>query len=429
LYKFTTTAGATTQSVVFNTTGQYVDISSDLNLKLYDTEKKLITVEEYDKLYGYKDSNTDRRISVTLAAAPKVIAQDKDYIYLLTNVNITGAVDIHSASLASLNHLTLVQKVSKAQGEKAGKAYVPKTTASYIYDAADQFDIDDAKDAGAALARVYTNNAQVRAIDGVLYVSYLDGGKVHVYEVKLNTHGRSEALSELANNQKHVKYDLYTATKGEDTDKDATSYAIDTDGAVWIVDDGEIKKSVKAKDFETLYEVDSKIDKLDVYNEGNLIAWSSDSDRYTTITEGKKQTTDDALVVDPNVNADKFKTGFDATTKKYYKDGALVTNAWVSDAGKWYFVDENSTAKTGWYKNAQGTYYYLQADGAMLTGWFKDPADGNWYYLDPVNTSGAMKTGWFQDTTGTWYFTDGSGKMLSNQYVGGYWLNGSGAWV
>ena len=54
--------------------------------------------------------------------------------------------------------------------------------------------------------------------------------------------------------------------------------------------------------------------------------------------------------------------------------------------------------------------------------------DGSsWYYLGGKE-DGSMKTGW-QFINGKWYYMNGDGAMLSNQWVGNYWVDGSGAWT
>ena len=152
-----------------------------------------------------------------------------------------------------------------------------------------------------------------------------------------------------------------------------------------------------------MYTCDRSIDKLDVYDENNLIAWSSDGDVYTTVAEGKKQTDEDA-----GVDTDKkddttpvVKAGWDKNadgTWTFYKDGAKVTG-WLNDKGTWYYLDAAGTMKTGW----------VQA--------------GSWYYL---NASGAMQTGWLLDGS-TWYYLNANGSMAANTTVDGYVLGANGA--
>ena len=65
----------------------------------------------------------------------------------------------------------------------------------------------------------------------------------------------------------------------------------------------------------------------------------------------------------------------------------------------------------------------MDSSGAMATGWVKDGS--TWYYMD---SSGAMKTGWV-NWNGSWYYLKSSGAMAANEYISGYWLDGSGKWI
>ena len=106
----------------------------------------------------------------------------------------------------------------------------------------------------------------------------------------------------------------------------------------------------------------------------------------------------------------------------YYFDasGYMVTG-WEKISGLWYFFEDNGAMATGW-KNAAGVWYYLDADGTMTTGWKN--VSGTWYYMDG---NGAMVTGWKQ-LGNYWYYFKGSGAMASNEWVGNYYLDASGAW-
>ena len=129
--------------------------------------------------------------------------------------------------------------------------------------------------------------------------------------------------------------------------------------------------------------------------------------------------------------------------KWYYRkaDGTFATG-WIQDGGLWYYLDANGVMATGWLQ-VGGTWYYLKSSGAMATGWLQ--VGGTWYYLKSsgamatgwlqvsgtwyyYHSSGAMATGWLQ-VGGTWYYFYASGAMAANAWVGGYYLNSSGAWV
>ncbi len=138
----------------------------------------------------------------------------------------------------------------------------------------------------------------------------------------------------------------------------------------------------------------------------------------------------------------------------YYEDGQAVKGGWELIGGEWYhFEKSGKMTNTKWFQDADGTWYMLNQShkgeyGAMLTGWQKDggdwyyfaksgamqsgwaKVDGEWYLLNAKHdgTFGKMLTGW-QQVGGKWYYMDASGEMASNEWVGRYWVNGSGVWT
>ncbi|NGM17889.1 hypothetical protein GMI70_07795 [Eggerthellaceae bacterium zg-893] len=138
----------------------------------------------------------------------------------------------------------------------------------------------------------------------------------------------------------------------------------------------------------------------------------------------------------------------------YYKDGQQVKNGWELIGGEWYhFEKSGKMTNTKWFQDADGEWYLLNQShkgsyGAMLAGWQK--VDGGWYYM---GSDGAMESGWVKDkgawyllntkhdgtfgkmltgwqqVGGKWYYMDASGAMASNEWVGRYWVNGSGVWT
>jgi glucan-binding YG repeat protein len=158
------------------------------------------------------------------------------------------------------------------------------------------------------------------------------------------------------------------------------------------------------------------------------------------------------------------KNGWQKVSGKwhFYQSG-IKTIGWLSDNGKWYYLDTNGVMKTGWlFLNSK--WYYLDSAGAMKTGWLYDRT---WYYLNPsgdmakgwikdhgvryyLGKSGAMKTGWIKEGAnwyllgpsgamqtgwskqdGVWYYLAGNGVMLTgwlrNLGPDWYYLNESGA--
>lgn len=368
-----------------NEKGDYVDVSNLANIYAFSTTKgKVVKVSEFD------DKDDDANLEVKLAAAPEFLAQDKDYIYVKTNVNVydtdSTAIGTSTSTQAAadgsslISHRTYIQKISKAQGDKKDDAYVPKTVASYEVTKGefDCDDADDAKDAIAAATDYTVVGDKLLAIkktaDNVEVTSFnLKKDKVKFLNIKANA---------------DEKVDVYFVEKDDSDDQDVDSdsdhaYSKDVNGNVWLVNDGKIYKFAN-NEFTKVYNTDSSLDSLSVYDEKNLIAWENEGDIYTTVNEGTAQTAADAAVVTPP--AVTVKAGW-----------AQLTD------GTWNFNDATGTKVTSKWVNVGGAWYYLKADGVMATGWLND--------------------------NGTWYYLAGSGAMLANTTVDGYKLGASGAWI
>ncbi|WP_146048326.1 N-acetylmuramoyl-L-alanine amidase family protein, partial [Lactonifactor longoviformis] len=88
----------------------------------------------------------------------------------------------------------------------------------------------------------------------------------------------------------------------------------------------------------------------------------------------------------------------------------------------WYYLKGNGSMATGW-QLIGNTWYYLKGNGAMVTGW--QLIGSTWYYL---RDNGAMATGWIQ-LGNTWYYLKSSGSMASDEWIGNYYVDKSGAWI
>lgn len=98
------------------------------------------------------------------------------------------------------------------------------------------------------------------------------------------------------------------------------------------------------------------------------------------------------------------------------KKGRQVKDAWISDNGNWYYVNDRGFRATGWKMQTDGNYYYLDnSTGVMRTGWIY--VGDMWYYM---GTNGIMKTGWLEQNK-KWYYLAPSGQMIANQsmYING----------
>ena len=414
-YKYTATTGAGAEysgnhnPVGFvNESGKYIDVAQTANLYVYNGAGRTVKISEYNK---EKDG-----VEVSFVEA-EAIAQDKDYIYTVTTVDV-------KLKDGKSTQQTFLQKISKAQGEKKDGAYLPKSVTSYQVDSKIYADGDVTTAANLLVDKkdgkysVVENGYQVK--NGNLYVTTVNdaGDSVKVYTIKL----KKSKIDTTDKNYKNV--DTYVAIKDDDNDQDivsSDSYAIDSEGTTWALDKGKLYKFTGSK-FELVYTCDRSLDRLDVYNEGNLVIWEEDGDVFASVNKGKSSSDEDNK--DEDKNEEVVKAGWEKNadgTWSYYNNGAKATG-WLNLNGTWYYLDANGIMKTGWL-NLNGTWYYLESSGAMKTGWLN--LNGTWYYLQ---SSGAMKTGWLNDN-GTWYYLNASGAMLSNTTVGGYRLGANGAWI
>ncbi len=464
-----------------NESGKYIDTSYRANLYVYNARKgKATLIEKYGKVYR------DEALKLNLKEM-KALAQDKDNIYALTTVEVVyygtdtngNYVFDDNASTTKKTEQKFIQKISKSQGDKEDGAYTPKNIESYQLDNRMFEDADDSS--YDAYNTVFENGAKFAVKDGYLYVTYESkSDEITTAKLKLGKAKLDVQKDEIKGN-KYKDIDTRIVMQVEDDDTDAYDFSIDVDGNTWAIYKGKIKM-FDGKEFKDMYACDRSFDQIDVYDKNSLVAWDKDSDAYTTVQEGKNQTVDDATKIDPDLgkNENTGKVGwdqqtdgnwilYDAAGKKvtgwanvggrwYYMnaDGVMQTG-WLNDNGTWYYLNPVSDGtrgamKTGWLDD-NGTWYYFQGNGAMQTGWLND--NGSWYYFNPVSdgTRGAMKTGWMYingswyyfnpisdgtrgimktgwvNINGTWYYLKSSGAMACNEYINGYWLNSSGAWV
>lgn len=473
--------GQTTGAAVFtgfvNENGKYIDASYTANLKVYNERKqKSSIVEKFGKVYR------DEALKVNLKGL-KALAQNKDYIYALANVEVLyygkdangNYVYDDNASTTKVKNQYFIQKISKARGETTDDgAYLPKNVQAWQIDGAISgltatYESDD--DRTDAAEAIINDAKNFSVINDVLYVTTTSGSKVKVWKMKFKT-DKIELNSSNGLTNDGNKVDTYVVIADDNDDTDYDDWTIDTDGNTWVLNNGEIKV-FEGTEFKTKYKSDRGFDRLDVYDSNNLMAWDSSNDgAYTTVREGKQQTIDDSKVIDPNlIDKNTIKTGWNQSTDGswnfYDSTGAKVVNNWVNVNGTWYFLKADGSMASGWqqvngtwyffnpisdgtkgamktgWANDNGTWYYLNSSGGMQTGWVND--NGTWYYMNSsgamqtgwinlngtwyyLNSSGAMQTGWI-NLGGTWYYLYSSGAMAANTTISGYTLSSSGALV
>lgn len=85
----------------------------------------------------------------------------------------------------------------------------------------------------------------------------------------------------------------------------------------------------------------------------------------------------------------------------------------------------STTAFAGtWVQNGPSWSYTKDDGNKAMSEWITD--SGKWYYLDGA---GIMKTGWLLDNK-KWYFMGSDGAMFVKQYTPkGYYCGDDGAWI
>lgn len=127
-----------------------------------------------------------------------------------------------------------------------------------------------------------------------------------------------------------------------------------------------------------------------------------------------------------------YKNGFDKMNGiwYYFRNGKMVTNAWVNENNRWYVMDgEGKLIINQWFYE-DGKWYYLAGDGGMISNQWLEYKD-NWYYFDGVGV--CLTDTWYKyhdkwyylDDTGTmrkgliksndkWYYLDENGKLVND---------------
>ena len=115
-----------------------------------------------------------------------------------------------------------------------------------------------------------------------------------------------------------------------------------------------------------------------------------------TIAEGEAEVEKEGLIV------------LDDDSIVFYENGELVKSAWRKVDEEWYYFGEEGVALLGW-QQIGGTWYYFFDDATMAAG---EWVDG--YYLD---YSGAwIQPGWKQ-VGGKWWYRNADGSCPVNQWM------------
>ena len=115
---------------------------------------------------------------------------------------------------------------------------------------------------------------------------------------------------------------------------------------------------------------------------------------------------------------------YDENYKSYFylkADGNYAENQWLEIGGKWYYFKEwGYMAKSEWKGN-----YYLNPSGAMAKKeWIYDNKYSSYFYLKADGKYADKE--WIQDGN-RWYYLLSGGYLATRQWIGDYFVNGSGA--
>ncbi|AGX45157.1 N-acetylmuramoyl-L-alanine amidase family protein [Clostridium saccharobutylicum] len=408
-------AGVAQYEVYTDANGNYIDADYNIGKIKVEAAGKSVTLKNTDTDDLINDDDTKATVK-----SPVVIGQDKDYIYRTATIEITNktkkidkvnGVKVTTGSAVEATGddktvaLNVIQKISKAQdSDKADGARYAKNVTTYVISDED--------------AKLYSGDKANLLTNGTTKYTVVNG-KVIAYNKDLHLAATIELKTKSA---------YYYADVNSVCDDDVTSFDTDTDGNLWMLNDGFVYEWNNDEDWNKVYKVDGAMINLSVYDKDNMVVWSDDSDEVYSVIGSKTKDKDKDKDTTTTTTTTTAQVGWVQNTADgswaYYENGAKVTNGWRQTNGTWYFLNADGVMmQNGWLTNG-GAWYYLAENGAMKTGWIQ--VSGNWYYLAP---SGAMKTGWFQDTNGTWYYANESGVMLHDTTVGGYTLGSNGALV
>ena len=80
---------------------------------------------------------------------------------------------------------------------------------------------------------------------------------------------------------------------------------------------------------------------------------------------------------------------------------------WKKDGDVWNYIDDDGSKVTDWFLDEDGKRYFMSKSGDMQTGWLE--WKNNKYFFDG---NGVMITGWLNIDGFSYYFRPGSGEML-----------------
>lgn len=92
--------------------------------------------------------------------------------------------------------------------------------------------------------------------------------------------------------------------------------------------------------------------------------------------------------------------------------GEYKKNCWESIDGFWYYFNRDGYMASDWTRIG-GVNYCFSETGELLLGWRYEEENEKWYYFDE---DGTAKKGWYQDEDGSWYWFSQKGEMAASGY-------------
>ena len=91
--------------------------------------------------------------------------------------------------------------------------------------------------------------------------------------------------------------------------------------------------------------------------------------------------------------------------------------------GWWYRHEDGTYTKNAWEK-IHDKWYHFDAEGYMETGWKK--FEDKWFYFSSSGSACSNQWKWINEKC---YYFYNDGHMASEEWINGYYVNASGAWV
>lgn len=129
---------------------------------------------------------------------------------------------------------------------------------------------------------------------------------------------------------------------------------------------------------------------------------------------------------------------------QYGRQNYSGTLSWKKNSKGWWVEDTLGWYPVSMWQKINGIWYYFDSSGYMVSnqwidGWWCD-SDGSCTYGGQGSWHYDQRGWWYQDTLGwfpqakwqkidgVWYYFHADGYLATNQYVDGYWVDGSGAY-